>query len=120
MATAAPAVAPAQLRVGKGAVWGGVAALVLAVVGGVGYWGWTNKVAGEEATRQLAADEVARKQAADDVAQRLAVEEQRRVAAEQAATIAEVAAAQALLDRHIAAEEAQAQLTAKAPGVIRQ
>lgn len=114
-AMAMPAAAAAAPRGARTAMMAGVAALVVALLGGVGYWGWSNKVSGEETARQLAADEAARaRQAAEEGAQRLAAEEQRRLAAEQAARAAEATAAQALLDRHIAAEEAQAQLTAKA------
>ena len=70
-----------------------VVALVLATVGGVGYWGWSNKVARDEAVQKLSGDQAARKIAA----------------AENAAEAAEIKAAQALLAKHIAAEEAEAQ-----------
>lgn len=117
-AMAAPGSGPsAPARGGKGAIWAGVAALVVAIVGGVGYWGYGNKVAGDEAVRKLASDEQARVVAAEDAARKLAEEEQRRVAAEKIAAAAEVTAAQALLDKHIAAEEAQAQANAAAPGI---
>jgi len=53
-------------------------------------WGWSNKGSDDELVR------------------RLADEEQRRVASEKAAETAEFTAAQALLDKHIAVEEAQA------------
>jgi hypothetical protein len=90
----------------------------LAAVGGVGYWGWSNKVAGDEAVRKLASDEQARVVAAEDTARRFVEEEQRRVAAEKLAEAAGITAAQALLDKHIAAEEVQAQANAQtAPGV---
>ncbi len=100
---------PPPARGGKSALFAGVAALVLALVGGVGYWGWSNKVAGDEAVRKLASDEEARKVSAAGAERKLADEEQRRLSAEKAAETAELAAAQALLDKHIAAEEAQAQ-----------
>lgn len=100
-------------RGGTSALWVGVGALVLALVGGVGYWAWSNKVAGEEAVRKLASDESARKVAEGESARKIADEEQRRRAAENTADSAEIAAAQALLDKHIAAEEAQAQAGAQ-------
>jgi len=92
-------------RGGKPALWAGVGALVLAAVGGAGYWGWSNKVAGDEAAQKLVLEEAARK---------LADEEQRRLAAEKIADAAEITAAQAMLDKHIAAEEAEAQARAQA------
>jgi hypothetical protein len=104
-ATGSPPVAPLN----KSVVWAGVGALVLALVGGVGYWGWSNKLAGEDVVRKLASDEEARKVAVADSARKLSEEEQRRLAAEKAVQAAEIAAAQAVLDKHIAAEEAQAQ-----------
>lgn len=71
------------------AVWLAIAVPVLAIVGGVGYWGWTNKVARDQAVQELANSEAAAKAAA----------------AEQSA----IKAARAALARHIAAEEAEAQ-----------
>lgn len=100
-------------RGGTSALWVGVGALVLALVGGVGYWGWSNKVSGEEAVRKLASDESVRKATEAESARKIADEEQRRLAAEKATEKAEIAAAQALLDKHIAAEEAQAQAGAQ-------
>lgn len=100
-------------RGGTSALWVGVGALVLALVGGVGYWGWSNKVSGEEAVRKLASDESVRKATEAESARKIADEEQRRLAAEKAAEKAEIATAQALLDKHIAAEEAQAQAGAQ-------
>jgi hypothetical protein len=47
------------------------------------------------------------------VVRQLADEEQRRVAAERVAEAAEITAAQALLDKHIAVEEAEAQARAR-------
>ena len=79
-------------------MWAGVAALVVALVGGVGYWGWSNQVASEDNARKLA-----------DV-------EQRRIAAERTAEATEIAAAKELLDKHIAAEEAQAEAAARSRG----
>jgi predicted nucleic acid-binding Zn-ribbon protein len=63
------------------------------LVGGVGYWGWSRTD--------------------DHVVRQLADEEQRRVAAEKVAEAAEITAAQALLDKHIAVEEAEAQARAR-------
>ena len=80
------------------AMWAGVAALVMALVGGVGYWAWSNKGASEDGATKLA-----------DV-------EQRRIAAERTAEAAEIAAANELLDKHIAAEEAQAEAAARSRG----
>ena len=91
---------PVAARSGKLAVWGAIGALVLVMGGGVGYWGWNNKVARDEAAQKLVSDEAARK---------LADAEQRRVAAEKAAEAVEIKAAQVLLAKHIAVEEAEAQ-----------
>lgn len=99
---------------GKPALWAGGVAVVVALVGGVGYWGWSNKVAGDEAAQKLVLDEAARKAAADESARKLAEEEQRRLAAEKAAEAAEIIAAQAKLDQHIAAEEAAVQANVQA------
>ena len=91
---AAPVTAPpvtgsaVPLRAGKPAVWAGIVALVLVIVGGLGYWGWNNKVGNDEAVRKRDLDEVVRK--ATDI------------------NTAEIKAAQILLEKHIAAEEAQA------------
>ena len=82
----------------KRAKWAGVAALVVALVGGAGYWGWSNKGVSEDDARKLA-----------DI-------EQRRIAAERTAEAAEIAAAKELLDKHIAAEEAQAEAAARSRG----
>lgn len=100
---------PLPARGGKSALLAGVVALVLALVGGVGYWGWSNKVAGDEAVRKLASDEEAGRVTAADAERKLSDGEQRRLAAEKVAETAELAAAQALLDKQIAAEEAKAQ-----------
>ena len=94
----APAIPPSSnssvpARAGRSAILVAVVALVLATVGGVGYWGWSNKVARDEAVQKLSGDQAARKIAA----------------AENAAEAAEIKAAQALLAKHIAAEEAEAQ-----------
>jgi hypothetical protein len=105
-------VAPAPSGGVKPAVWAGAVALVLSLVGGVGYWGWSNKVAGEQAAQKVAQEEQARKAALDEATRKLDDEAQRRVAAEKSAEVAEITAAQAMLDRHIAAEEAQAQAAA--------
>jgi uncharacterized membrane protein YvbJ len=102
--TAAPATLPASttsvasgaLPVRKPVLWAGAVALLVALVSAAGYWGWRNTGADDEVVRQLAD------------------EEQRRVAAEKAAETAEITAAQALLDKHIAVEEAQAQARALA------
>ena len=77
-------------------MWAGAAALVVASVGGVGYWGWNNKEASSE-----------------DGARKLADAEQRRIAAERTAEAAKITVAQGLLDKHIAAEEAQAEAAAR-------
>jgi len=82
----------------KPVLWAGAVALLVALASAAGYWGWSNK----------GSDDV--------VVRRLADEEQRRVAAEKAAETAEITAAQALLDKHIAVEEAQAQAQALAAG----
>lgn len=87
-------VSPAPPPAGKPMAWAGAVALVLAVVSGVGYWGWRTT--------------------SDEAAHKLAVEEQRRTAAEKVAEAAEITAAQALLDKHIAEEEATAQARALA------
>lgn len=102
---------PIPARPGKPAVWAAGAAVLVALLGGVGYWGYGNKMAGDEAVSKLAADALARKAADEETARRLSSEEQRRLAAEKVAQVAENTAAQALLDKHIAAEEAQAQAT---------
>ena len=89
-----PAAAPSTSSpAGRPALWAGAAALVVALVGGVGYWGWSRTD--------------------DQVVRQLADEEQRRVAAERVAEAAEITAAQALLDKHIAVEEAEAQARAR-------
>jgi uncharacterized protein HemX len=93
---------------GKAALWGGAILLILGLVGGGAYWGWSSKVPSEESTRELVADEQARKTAADEAARNLAETRQQQAAAEKAAESAEIAAAHALLDKHIAAEEALA------------
>ena len=97
--TAHAAAAPASG--GKAALLAGAVVLGLSTVGGLGYWGWSSnaKMADVEATQKQAIEEVARK-AAD--------EEQRRIAAERAVEAAENKAAQAIMDKQIAAEEAQA------------
>lgn len=119
-AMAAPAPRAATPSSGsKPALWAGGVAVVVALVGGVGYWGWNNKVAGEEAAQKLVLDEAARKAAAEESARKLAEEEQRRQAAEKAAEAAEITAAQAMLDKHIAAEEAEAQANAQGAGKAR-
>ena len=92
--TVPDSVPSASSRAGKPAVWAGAMALVVALVSGVGYWGWSRTD--------------------DQVVRRLADEEQRRVAAEKAAETAEITAAQALLDKHIAVEEGQAQANVRA------
>lgn len=96
--TPLPAAAPASSRGVTPAIWAVVGTLAVAILGGLGYWGWSNKVAGEETASKLAA-----------------VEEQRRLAAEQAgaasskaAEAQEILAAQAALDKRIEDEEAQA------------
>lgn len=101
--------APARAGGSQAVLWAGVGTLVLALAGGVGYWGWSNKVASEEAVRKLASDEQARKAVDTESARKIADEEQRRLVAQRAAESAQINAAQAALDRHIAAEEAQAQ-----------
>ncbi len=95
--TAHAAAAPASG--GKAALLAGAVVLGLSAAGGLGYWGWSTKMADVEATQKQAIEEVARK-AAD--------EEQRRIAAERAVEAAENKAAQAIMDKQIAAEEAQA------------
>jgi hypothetical protein len=100
---------------GKTALWAGAAVLVLGLVGGTGYWGWTNKVAGDEVARKLAADDQALRAAADDTKRKLAEAQQQRADAERVAEAAEITAAQALLDKHIAAEEALVQTGSKMP-----
>jgi hypothetical protein len=92
---------PVAARSGKLAVWGAIGALVLVMGGGVGYWGWNNKVARDEAAAQ--------KLVSDEAAGKLADAEQRRVAAEKTAEAVEIKAAQVLLAKHIAVEEAEAQ-----------
>ncbi|MBK8115494.1 MAG: zinc ribbon domain-containing protein [Candidatus Accumulibacter sp.] len=108
--TPSPAAPPAATKSGPAAMssgalparrpvlWAGAVALLVALASAAGYWGWSNK----------GSDDV--------VVRRLADEEQRRVAAEKAAETAEITAAQALLDKHIAVEEAQAQAQALAAG----
>lgn len=66
-----------------------VVALVLVIVGAGGYWAWNSKVASDEALHQRGNEELARK--ATDI------------------NTAEIKAAQILLEKHIEAEEAQAQ-----------
>lgn len=90
---APPSGSPVPARAGKRALWAGAVALVLAMVGGVGYWGWNNKVASDGVIHKMANDEASRK-VAD-------------------AEAAEIKAAQVLLEKHIAAEEAQAQVNAQ-------
>ena len=80
-------------------MWAGVAALVVALVGGGGYWIWSNNEASSA-----------------DGARKLADSEERRIAAERTAEVAEIAAAQESLDKHIAAEEAQAEAAARSRG----
>ena len=71
------------------------------LLGGLGYWGWTNKLANDETGRRLAA--------LSEVSQRRAAEassvEARRATAEDAAEYAEIAAAQAALSKRIVEEE---------------
>ncbi len=87
--TVPAAASSASSLAGRPALWAGAAALLVALVGSVGYWGWSRTD--------------------DHVVRQLADEEQRRVAAEKVAEAAEITAAQALLDKHIAVEEAEAQ-----------
>jgi uncharacterized membrane protein YvbJ len=95
------AATPAPARRGKTAIWATIAALLVAIMGGVGYWGWSNKLARDEAVQKLTGDEAVRK---------LADEEQRRAAAGKTPTeTTEIRAAQLALARHIATEEAEAQ-----------
>ncbi|MBL0352832.1 MAG: zinc-ribbon domain-containing protein [Candidatus Dechloromonas phosphoritropha] len=83
----------------KRAMWTGAVALAVALVGGVGYWGWSNMEASNE-----------------DGARKLSDAEQRRIAAERTAEAAEIVVAHELLDKHIAAEEAQAEAAARSKG----
>lgn len=110
-----------QARVGthhKTWIWAGAVGVLLALVGGgIGFWGWTNKLASDEAMRRLAddiqrraaAEEEKRRSAAEEEKRRSAAEEEKRRAAEvNAIERAEIAAAQAALDKQIAEEENQA------------
>lgn len=81
------------------AMWAGAAALVVALVGGVGYWVWSDREASSA-----------------DSARKLADAEQRRMAAEKTAEAAEIAAAKESLDKHIAVEEARAEAAARSRG----
>ena len=82
-------------------VWAGASTLAVVLLGGVGYWGWTNKLANDETVRRLAA--------LSEVNQRRAAEASnsgaRRATAEDAAEYAEIAAAQAALSKRIIEEE---------------
>ena len=92
-------VTPAGAR-RKPLVWAGVATFIL-VLGGVGFWGWTNKAANDETARKLAeVSEVSQRRAAE-----AAAADARRVAAENMAERAEIAAAQAALNKRITDEE---------------
>lgn len=93
---------------GRAAVWAGAAVLALGLAGGAGYWSWSGKTSNQEAVPKPAAQEQAGKAAAEDAKSRAAEAEKQRATAEKAAEAAEIARAEALLDRHIAAEEAQA------------
>jgi hypothetical protein len=51
--------APSALAASTGArhnpwVWAGASALTVVLLGGVGYWGWINKLANDETARKLA------------------------------------------------------------------
>ena len=108
----------------KAWMWAGTVVMIMSLVGGIGYWGWTNKLATDEAMRRLA-DEVQHRTAAEEDMRRAAAEaEKRRAVAEEAKRRAseaealeraELAAAQAALDKHIAEEErlAKARMGAK-------
>ncbi len=107
--SAAPAVAmhtptplpTAALSSGRGvtpAIWAVVGTLAVAILGGLGYWGWSNKVAGEETANKLTAVEEQRRLAA----------EQASAASNQAAEAQQILAAQAAMDKRIEVEEAQA------------
>jgi len=80
-------------------MWAGAAALVVALLGGAGYWVWSNWEASSA-----------------DGARQLADAEQRRMAAEKTAEAAEIAAAKESLDKHIAVEEARAEATTRSRG----
>lgn len=96
----APSVTPAGAR-RKPWMWGGVATLIIVLLGGVGFWGWTNKLASDETARKLAeVSEVSQRRAAE-----AAAADARRVAAEDLAERAEIAAAQAALNKRIIDEE---------------
>jgi hypothetical protein len=89
-------------------IWAGAAAFAVALLGGSGYWAWTNKLANDEAARRLAQlSEVNQSRAAETAAT-----DTRRVSAENAAERAEIAAAQAALSKRIADEEALAKARA--------
>ena len=95
----ANAARPAPTRTITPVIWAVAGALLVASLGGLAYWGWSNKVAAEQAASKLAA-----------------TREQGRVADEssnqtgpQSSDPSDVAAAQQALDRRIEAEEAQAQ-----------
>lgn len=90
--TPAAGLPTAPAPAGEPAISGGVGALVQALVGGVGYWGWSNKVTGDEAVRKLARDQEARQAGSNETDRKLVDEEQRRMVAEKAADVAEVAA----------------------------
>ena len=96
----AHSVTPAGAR-RKPWMWACASSLIVALLGGVGYWGWTNKVANDETARKLAeVSEVSQRRAAE-----AAAADARRVAAENMAERAEIAAAQAALNKRIADEE---------------
>lgn len=96
-AAPAPAGSPAAAPRGRTALWAGGVVLLVGALGAAVYWGRGDPAADDAAAR------------------RLAVEEKRRQAAEKAAEAAELRAAKALFERHIALEEAQAQARAATP-----
>jgi DNA-directed RNA polymerase subunit RPC12/RpoP len=89
-------------------VLAGASILILVLVGGIGFWGWTNKLANDETARRLAeASEASQRHAAE-----AAAADARRAAAEDVAERTEIASAQAALSKQIAEEESLAKTRA--------
>jgi hypothetical protein len=81
-------------------VWAGASALTVVLLGGVGYWGWINKLANDETARRLAQlSEVSQHRGAEAAAA------DARRAPEDMAERAQIAAAQAALNKQITEEE---------------
>jgi cytoskeletal protein RodZ len=97
MPAAHPQVASAPRGNGPLVAWSAIVVLTLVILGGIGYWGWNNKVARDEAVQKLASEQ----------------DQQHQAAEKSAADAAEIRTAQLLLEKHIAAEEAEAQARAR-------